>query len=202
MLQGGERSRVSISLTEGLSDVRAANASLMRRKSPRGVPLCCDASAPQNNETKDRTEDGQDCNSSGDNSTNGATRQRPGRGTVAAVTGIVVVIGTTVVVRRPGSSRGISANARRQRVDSVHSLGLNLATADNDVAAVAGNTVYGHVDERGSGLEDVGVGWHLANVVHNRTVVVDGVGVVQLESTLTHAHGVSGPTWADDHDLG
>ena len=154
------------------------------------------ASAPQNKETN-RTEDGQDRKSSGDNSTNCAAGQRRRRGVVVARIGAI-----GIVVRRTGSVRGVNANAGGQGVNRVHDLGLNLAAADDDVGTVAGNAVDGHIDERGSGLEDVGVGRHLGNMVHNRTVVVDSISVVQLESALTHAHGMSGPTWADDHDLG
>ena len=81
-------------------------------------------------------------------------------------------------------------------------MGLYLAASNDDVGTVTRNAVDGHVNERGSGLEDVGVGRHLGNMIHNRTVVVNSIGAVQLESALTHTHGMSGPTWANDHDLG
>ena len=105
-------------------------------------------------------------------------------------------------VRRTGSRRRVNANASRQGSDRVHGLGLDLAATDNDVGTIAGDAIDGHVDERGSGLEDVGIGGHLGNVVYDRAVLIDSICVVQLKSTLTHVHGVSGPTWAYNHDLG
>lgn len=103
---------------------------------------------------------------------------------------------------RTGPSCGAGANAGRQVLDRIHGLGLDVAAINNDVGTVAKDAIDGHIDKCGTRSEDVGVGGYLANVVGDQTVVVDSVGAVQLESVLTHAHGVSGPTWAYDHDLG
>ena len=37
---------------------------------------------------------------------------------------------------------------------------------------------------------------------NNGAVVLNSVGVVELEGTLTHVHGVSGETGTHDHDHG
>jgi len=81
-------------------------------------------------------------------------------------------------------------------------LRLDVAAANNDIGTIAGNAVDSHPDEGGPGLEDVGIGGHLGYVEHDRTIVVDGIGVVQLQRALAHVHGMRGPTWADDSDLG
>ena len=78
---------------------------------------------------------------------------------------------------------------------------LDVAAADDDVGPVARYTIHSYEDERGPGLENVGVGGHLRNMERDRAVFVDGIGVVQLEGALAHVHSVSGPTWAHDHDL-
>ena len=163
----------------------------MRKEGSRGVPLCCDASAPQK-ETKDRTEDGQDCNNSGDNSTNRTWGQ--GRSTITAS-----MVGACIV--RTVSVRRVITNTGRQGINGVHGLRLDVSAANNEVGAIARYTVNGHEEERGSGLEDVCVGGHLRNMVDDRTILVDSIGVVQLEIALAHVHGVSGPTWTNYHDL-
>ena len=60
--------------------------------------------------------------------------------------------------------------------------------------------MHAHEDERGPGLEEVGVGWRLRRVQHERTVLVDGVRVVQLERTLAHVHSVCGESLTDEPD--
>ena len=72
-----------------------------------------------------------------------------------------------VVVTGTRSRRSVNPNAGRQGINRVHGLGLDLAAADDDVGTLARNAVDGHVDECGPGLEDVSVGGHLRNVVHN-----------------------------------
>jgi len=55
----------------GICDPGADNTSLMWKESPRAEPLSCGASAPQ--EEENRTDDGHDCNSSGDDSADSGT---------------------------------------------------------------------------------------------------------------------------------
>lgn len=68
------------------------------------------------------------------------------------------------------------------------------------MSTVARNAVDSDEDESRAGLVNVGVGWHLSDMENDRAIIVDGVGAVELEGTLTHVHRVSREARAHHHN--
>lgn len=84
----------------------------------------------------------------------------------------------------------IVLDAGRQIADSRRWLGLDVPRAYDEHGAITWDAVHDDKQECRARLENVRDGRGLSDVEHIGAVAVDGVGVVELQVTLAHVHGM------------